>query len=324
MKPDENTIRADVRAYLDALIATPRPPMNAAMIAMIRKMPPEMLTAMAQQDLPVGELGTIRDVVMPGPGGDIALRLFDPRATREAGPVVVFYHGGGYVLGSIDTHAALAAEISRRLDLPVISVEYRLAPEHPWPAAPDDGEAAARWIADNGPVFDRAFTGLVLCGDSAGGTLTIITALALRDHPASLPLLAQLPIYPKVDFTRHYPSDLLFSQGHGLDKADMEYFNGAYHPDPQHWRGSPLLADQAGLPPTLVVTASFDPLRDNGRAYAAALAQAGVDTIYREFRGTIHGFCSFRALIPSAQEDLAEFCTLAGAIIARRREELKV
>jgi acetyl esterase len=324
MPQSETSIRPDVRAYLDGLAAMPRPPMGDALIAQIRAMPPEMLGTMAQQDLPVGELGVIRDVVMPAPDGEIALRLFDARTTREPCPVVVFYHGGGYVLGSIDTHAALAAEIARQLDLPVVSVEYRLAPEHPWPAALDDGEAAARWIADNGAAFDRRFTGLVLCGDSAGGTLTAVTALALRDDPASLPLLAQVPIYPKVDFTRLYPSDQAFSQGYGLDQADMEYFNAAYRADPEHWRGSPLMADQAGLPPTLVVTAALDPLRDNGRTYAAALVEAGVDTIYREFKGTIHGFCSFRALIPSAREDLAEICSLASGMIARRRKELQV
>ncbi len=324
MSPSETSIRPDVRAFLDALAAAPRPPMGDALIAQIRQMTPEMLRAAPQQDLPVGELATIRDVVMPAPGGDIALRLFDVRASREPGPVVVFYHGGGYVLGSIDTHASLTAELSRQLDLPVVSVEYRLAPEHPWPAAPDDGEAAARWIADNAAAFDRNFTGLVLCGDSAGGTLTAVTALALRDRPAAVPLLAQVPIYPKVDFTRVYPSDLAFSQGYALDRADMEYFNAAYRVDPEDWRGSPLLADPAGLPPTLVITAALDPLRDNGRAYAAALAQAGVDVIYREMRGTIHGFCSYRAVIPSARDDLAEICVLAGGIIERRRRELKV
>jgi acetyl esterase len=324
MSCSETYIRPDVRAYLDGLVTMPRPPMNDALIAQIRTIPPEMPSTMALQDLPLGDLGVVRDVVMPAPDGEIALRLFDVRATRDPGPVVVFYHGGGYVLGSIATHASLAAELSRRLDLPVVSVEYRLAPEHPWPAAPDDAEAAARWIADNAAVFQRSFTGLVLCGDSAGGTLTIVTALALRDNPASMPLLAQLPIYPKVDFTRHYPSDLAFSQGYALDRADMEYFNVAYGVDPQHPRGSPLVADHAGLPPTLVITASLDPLRDNGRAYAAALALAGVDTTYREMRGTIHGFCSYRALIPSARDDLAEICALAAGIIERRRKELNV
>lgn len=309
-------VRPDVRAHLDAMKAAPRPPMGDALIAMARAMTPAMMAAMAQFDLPVGNLGAIRDVTMPGPAGPIALRLFDPREAREPGPVVVFYHGGGFVLGSIDTHAGMAAEMARALDLPVISVEYRLAPEHPWPAALDDGEAAARWIAENGAAFDRSFTGLVLAGDSAGGTVTAVTALALRDRPAAVPFLAQLPIYPKVDFTQIHPSDEMFSDGFGLDGADMAYFERAYAPDPQHWRGSPLIADQTGLPPTLVVTAALDPLRDNGRAYAAALARAGVHVIFREFAGTIHGFCSYRAAIPSARADFAEMMALARVVIA--------
>ena len=187
----QNQLRPDARAYLDAMAAQPRPPMNDATIAMMRQVPPEMIEGMLLMfERPLGELGEVRDVNMPGPGGDIALRLFDPRKDRGPGPVVVFYHGGGFVAGSIGTHAPLAAEIARQLDLPVISVEYRLAPEHKWPAAPDDAEAAARWIAENGAAFGREFTGLVTCGDSAGGTLTLVTTMALRDRPAALPVRA--------------------------------------------------------------------------------------------------------------------------------------
>ncbi len=313
----QHFIRPDVQAYLDAMKETPRPPMNAQTIAMMRQIPPEMLVQMLSQlDQPVGGLGEVRDVTMPGPGGEIALRMFDPRAERGAGPVLVFYHGGGFVVGSIDTHAGLTAQIARGLDLPVISVEYRLSPEHPWPAPVDDAEVAARWIAENGAAFGREFTGLVICGDSAGATLTIVTALALRDKPAALPVLMQFPIYPKADFTRHYPSDEEFGNGFGLDLSDMEYFNEAYGPDKQHWRGSPLLTDQAGLPPTFVVTAALDPLRDNGRAYAAKCIEAGVDVTYREMRGTVHGFCTFRKAIPSAQDDLTELLAIAKAMIA--------
>ena len=270
---------------------------------------------LAQLDQPVGELGEIRDLTMPGPLGDIELRLFDPRKDRAPGPVVVFYHGGGFVTGSVDTHAGLAAEIARGLDLPVVSVEYRLAPENPWPAGPDDAEAAARWVAENGAALGREFTSLVLCGDSAGATLTIVTALALREKPAALPVLMQWPIYPKADSTRDYPSDMLFSDGFGLDGPDMAYFSKAYATDAHHWRGSPLLADQAGLPPTFVVSAGLDPLRDNGRAYAAKCIEAGVNTTYREIPGTIHGFACYRKAIPSAQCDLAELLVIAKAMI---------
>jgi acetyl esterase len=283
-------------------------------MAIIRTTPPDK---MPSPDLPVGELAAIRDVAMPGPGGPLALRLFDARARREPGPVVVFFHGGGFVVGSIDTHAALAAEIARQLDLPVISVEYRLAPEHRWPAAPDDAEAAARWIAANGAAFGREFTSLMLCGDSAGGTLTIVTALALRAQPAALPVLLQFPIYPLADSSVRYPSMDAFAAGYGLEPENMDYFDQAYAPDVQHWRASPLLAYQAGMPPTLIATASLDPLRDSGRAYAAKAIGAGVITSYREMQGTIHGFATYRLTIPSARTDLAALLGLAKLMIAQ-------
>jgi len=313
----EHFIRPDVQAYLDQQAANPRPVFTDELIAMARLMPPEMLAEMLSgMDEPVGELGEIRDVVMPGPGGEIALRLFDPRPSREPGPVVVFYHGGGFIVGSIDTHAAMTAALARGLDLPVISVEYRLAPENRWPAAPDDAEAAARWIAENGGAFGREFTHLVLCGDSAGGTLTLVTALALRDRPAALPLLAQMPLYPRADGTRAYQSGADFSQGFGLDTAQMDYFAEAYRSDHGHWRSSPIVADLAGIAPMLMITAGLDPLRDEGRAYAAKAIEAGVSVAYREYSGTVHGFCTFRKAIPSARDDFASMVTLAREVLA--------
>ena len=321
MSNGEIFVRPDVRAFLDMMAAVQRPPFSDELVAMMRQMRPEDFPPM---DIPVGELGTIRDVTMPGvgpgPGGGIALRLFDPRESRDPGPVVVFYHGGGFVVGGIDTHAALAASIARGLDLPVISVEYRLAPEHRWPAAPDDAEAAARWIAENAAAFDRAFTGLIVCGDSAGGTLTIVTALALRDNPAALPLLLQWPIYPAVDMVGDYPSGPLFASGFGLNLPDMTYFGEAYRADPANWRGAPMLLDQSGLPPSFVVTAGLDPLRDQGRAYAATLIAAGVDVTYREYAGTIHGFCSYRLGIPSARGDVEAMIATARAMITEALE----
>lgn len=310
-------VRPDVRAYLDIMAANPRPPMNNQLVAMSRQMSPEVAAQMfAVMDMPVGELGEVRDLEMPGPDGSMALRLFDVRPTRGPGPVMVFYHGGGFVVGNIDTHASLCAELSRGLDLPVISVEYRLAPEDKWPAAVDDAEAAARWIAENGAAFGREFTHLILCGDSAGGTLTLVTALALRDRPAAVPFLMQIPIYPVADASREYESDRLFgTKEYGLDSESMAYFGEAYAPDPLSPRHSAVLGDLAGLPPTLVVTAGLDPLRDQGRAFAARAIEAGVDVTYREFAGTIHGFCSFRKAIPSAQEDLAIIVKLANGMI---------
>ena len=241
------------------------------------------------------------------------MRLYDPRAEREPGPVVVFFHGGAFVVGGIESHAGLTAEMARRLDLPVISVEYRLAPEHPWPAAVDDGEAAARWIAENGEAFGRAFDGLIISGDSAGGNLTLVTALALRDNPAALPVVMQLPIYPATYRKGKYPSEELFSRGYGLDITDDD--EDFYAADPDSPRASPLLAELAGLPPTVLVTASLDPLRDEGRAFAAKLVEAGVSTTYYEARGNIHGFATYRKAIPSAREDTLAFLALARTML---------
>lgn len=306
-------VRPDVRAYLDALEANPRPAFSDEVVAQMRLLPPEVMNdMMALLDLPVGDLGAVVDVTMPGPDGNtIGLRMFDPRAVRDPGPVIVFYHGGGFVACSVDTHAAMAAELARGLDLPVISVEYRLAPENPWPAAPDDAEAATRWIAENGAAFGREFTGLIPCGDSAGGNLACITAIALRDRPAALPLIMQIPIYPRTDASRPYPSLTQFANGYALDKVSMDYFEKAYAADKGHWRISPILADLRGLPPTLLVTAGLDPLRDEGRAYAVALADAGVDVTYREFDGIVHGFTTYRRAIPSAAEDFRQITGLA-------------
>lgn len=308
----EQVVRADVRAFLDMLKQAPRPVFTAEVLRMIRDMPwdPAM-----SPDLPVGDIAELRDVTMPGPGGSIMLRMFDARTKRDPGPVVVFYHGGGFCVGSVDMHASLAAEIARGLDLPVVSVEYRLAPEHPWPAAPDDAEAAARWIAEHGAAFGREFTSLVLCGDSAGGNLAIVTALALRDKAAALPVALQIPMYPAIDLSGSHPSRALFADGYGLERENMAMFNQHYAADAAHWRASPVLADQAGLPATFVVTAGFDPLRDEGRAYAAKAIAAGVRTSYREFEGTIHGFATYRRFIASARDDLALLLREAKAML---------
>ena len=308
----EPFVRPDVRVFLDAMKANPRPLMTAENIAAMRLLAPQ---GMAMSEPPIGELALMRDAVMPGPSGAIELRLFDARAEREPGPAVVFFHGGGFVIGNIDTHASMCAEIARRLDLPVISVDYRLAPEHPWPAAPDDAEAAARWIAANDNSFGRVVTGLVLCGDSAGANLAIVSALALRDQPASVPVVALIALYPKADSSGHYASMDMFGDGYGLIISEMHFFEAALKQPPDHWRASPVVADQTGMPATLVVTAALDPLRDEGRAYAAKSIAAGVPTTYREFAGTIHGFLGYRRVIPSAQNDFVTVLEIARAMI---------
>ena len=263
-----------------------------------------MLASRHVADAPAGELAVIRDLACPGPEGEIGLRLYDSRETREPGPLLLFFHGGGFVLGDLDTHEPICAEIARRLDMPVVAVDYRLAPEHPWPAGVEDCIAAARWVASSPEGMGRTTNGLVLAGDSAGGNFTIITSLALRDDPAAVPVLAQWPIYPAADPAKGYPSYEDFGSGYLLTHDSMRWFDDCYRPDGADWRYSPLVKSQAGMPPTLVVTASLDPIRDQGRAYAAAAIEAGVPTIFYEARGNIHGFMNLRKAIPSSDGDV--------------------
>jgi acetyl esterase len=298
----EPFVRPDVRRFLDYLNALPGPRSHEVGAQEARNM---MHASRHVADAPVGELAVIRDMTAPGPGGDIPLRLYDARAERDPGPAVVFFHGGGFVLGDLDTHEPYCAEIARLLDLPVVSVDYRLAPEHPWPAGPEDCIAAARWVAGSPAELGRQVTGLVPCGDSAGGNFAIVVSLALRDEPAAVPVLAQWPIYPAADPVKGYPSFTDFGEGYLLTREGMRWFDECYRPDPKDWRYAPLVKSQAGMPPTLVVTASLDPIRDQGRAYAAACIEAGVPTIFREAKGNIHGFINLRKAIPSSDDDIS-------------------
>lgn len=303
-------VRPDVRAFLGYLENMPGPRMHELEPAAARA---QLLATKDVADLPTGTLAVVRDCTIPAPHGDLRARLFDARPSREPGPVVLFLHGGGFVIGDLDSHASLCAEIARMLDLPVVALDYRLAPEHPWPAAPDDAETAARWLAAGPAVLERGVTSLVLAGDSAGGALAIVTAMALRDRPAGAPVIAQWPIYPVTDITREYPSHAEFADGYLLNRESLAWFGEAYRAERASLRASPLLGDMAEMPPALVLTAGLDPLRDQGRAYAAALAQVGVAVTYREARGNVHGFLNLRRAIPSSQGDLA------GALVALRQ-----
>ena len=254
---------------------------------------------------PVGELEVMRDLSCPGPVGQIPLRLFDARAKRGPGDVIVFTHGGGFVFGDLDSHASLCAQIAREMDLPLIAVDYRLAPESPFPAAPEDAIAAARWIAENGAVTERETRRLIVMGDSAGANLAIVVAVALRDEPAAVPIAAQCLIYPVTGAVADEGSGRDFAEGFFLTRAGMDWFDAHYQPSGADWRRNPSVAGLAKLPPTVIMTASLDPLRDQGRALAGALANAGAEVVYLEAVGTIHGFWSMRELLPSSASDVS-------------------
>jgi len=299
---DSPFVRPDVRQLLDYLNNLPGPRGHEVGPEGARQM---MIAGRHALDADLGELAEMRDLEAPGPAGAVRLRLYDSRAERGPSPLLVFFHGGGWVIGDLETHDPLCAEVARALDLPVVAVDYRLAPEHPFPAGIEDSIAATRWIAQGHEKLGRKPTGLVLAGDSAGGNFTIVTALALRDEPAAVPVIAQWPIYPAADPARRYPSYDEFCREHLLTKEGMDWFDDCYTGDRKDWRYCPLLKSQAGMPPTLVVTASLDPIRDQGRAYAAECAKAGVDVVYLEAQGTVHGFMNLRKAIPSANDDLA-------------------
>jgi acetyl esterase len=172
-------------------------------------------------------------------------------------------------------------------------------------------------VAANGKALSREVTGLVLSGDSAGGTLTLTTALALRDKPAAVPLKLMIPLYPMADASKSYPSMEAFGNGYGLDTSNTTFYESALAADKNSPRHSALLADLAGLPPTVLATASLDPLRDGGRAFAQKLVAAGVPVSYYEAAGNVHGYTTFRKAIPSAQADLDKIMAMARAMLAK-------
>ncbi len=295
-------IRPDVRALLDMMAAARTPPIHTLEPAEARAM---RAGSKVETEPPLGELAVVRDLACPGPGGEIRLRLFDARAERGPGDVIVFTHGGGFVFGDLDSHASLCAEVARQMDLPVIAVDYRLAPEAPFPAAPEDSIAAARWIAANGAATGREAQRLVVMGDSAGANLAIVTAVALRDAPAAVPVAAQCLIYPVTESAKDEGSAREFADGYFLTRDGMEWFDRHYRAAEDDWRRNPTLAGLTGLPPTVIMTASLDPLRDQGRALAGEIAKVGGEVVYLEAAGTIHGFWSMRRLLPSSAPDVA-------------------
>ena len=256
-------------------------------------------------DCPPRELAVIRDLACPGPAGDIPLRLYDARESREGPtPIITFFHGGGFVIGDLATHHALCSEIAAALDLPLVAVDYRRAPEAPFPAAIEDCEAAARWIAGSPGELGYEASGLITIGDSAGGNATVVIGQLLAAAPAAVPVVLQVPIFPLVADANGSASMAAFAEGFLLTGETMAFFDAAYGAPRDDARGFPILGDHSTAPPTVLVTASLDPIRDSGRAYAAALAAAGRDFVFLEMQGVTHSFTNLRQMVPSTQHDL--------------------
>ncbi|MCK0128209.1 alpha/beta hydrolase [Erythrobacter sp. F6033] len=294
-------IRPDMKAFLDGLAA-----MNGPKIAdmTLEEARASYLALHGMADRPARDLAVIRDLSCTGPAGDIPLRLYDAREAREAGPIITFYHGGGFVIGDLDTHHALCTEIAALMDLPLVAVDYRRAPEAPFPAAIEDCEAATRWIASNPSELGREATGIVTIGDSAGGTATIAVGQLLSANPAKAAVVLQVPLFPLASDAMGSASLEEFADGFVLTKTAIEFFDAAYQADRSDPRGFPILGDHSSAPATVCVTASLDPIRDSGRDYAKALVDAGRDVTFLEMRGMTHSFTNLRGAVPSAQGDL--------------------
>ncbi|MDQ1375382.1 MAG: acetyl esterase, partial [Actinomycetota bacterium] len=235
---------------------------------------------------------------------------------RRPLPVLVFFHGGGFVIGDLDTHDQVCRQLANGSHAIVVAVDYRLAPEHPYPAAPDDCFAATTWIHEHATELGGDPTRMAVAGDSAGGNLAAVVAQEARDKGGP-PLKAQILIYPATDLSMQHPSITENGEGYLLTKEGMDWFMGHYAPDVDDVRCSPLAAvDLSGLPPALVITAEFDPLRDEGEAYAAHLREAGVPVVLSRYDGMIHGFFQLGVLLDAGTKAVDEAARALAAALA--------
>jgi acetyl esterase len=237
----------------------------------------------------------VSDISIPGPAGEIRARHYRP-ASDEPAPLLVFYHGGGWTIGDLDTYDALCRLTCRDAGIHVLSIDYRLAPEHPAPAAIEDAYAAFEWAYEHAEELGAIPGQVAVGGDSAGGNLSAVVSQLARDTGGPAPVLQWL-IYPRTDFTAQTRSMTLFAHGYLLTKRDMDWFHAQYlrgsEMEPSDPRLSPLLAESlSGLPPALIVVAGFDPLRDEGESYAAALRDAGTPVDLRCMGSLTHGFAN--------------------------------
>jgi acetyl esterase len=247
-------------------------------------------------------VAAVEDRRLAGPGGELPVRVYRPPGTGPF-PALVYLHGGGWVLGGLDTHDGTCRALARAVPCVVVSVDYRLAPEHPFPCAAEDAWAATRHVAANAAAFGAEPGRIAVGGDSAGGNLAAVVALMARDRGGPS-LVHQLLVYPVIDAAMDTPSYRENAEGYFLTADAMAWFWGHYVPDPAARRNpyaSPLrAADLAGVAPAQVLTAEFDPLRDEGETYAARLRAAGVPVTLRRFDGMIHGFFSMTGSLDQA------------------------
>lgn len=310
---DGDTLAPEMQLSLALLERRGDPPLETVSPAEARRSRRRMATVYAGKPETVG---AVRDVEIDA---DVALRArhYAPDEPRGARPLLVFFHGGGFVFGDLDTHDGVCRLLCRHAGVHILAVDYRLAPEDPFPAAVEDARAALRWAFANASQLEADPLRIGVGGDSAGGNLAAVVAQLAASDDGPEPVL-QLLIYPAVDITSKSRSRELFGEGFLLTREDLDWFElqylGADKAQGSDPRVSPLLAeDLSGLAPALVVTAAFDPLRDEGEAYAEALRAAGTPAMVRRFPGLMHGFISAAGVSRTCRDAVVE---VAGAMRA--------
>jgi acetyl esterase len=277
----------------------------------------QLRTMVTLMDEPAPPLPRLEDIRIPGPAGEIPARVYAPSVGGAPLPAVAYFHGGGWVQGDLETHHGLCARLARHAGVLVVAVDYRLAPEHKFPAAVEDCLAAYRWLRTRGRDVGADPARVAVAGDSAGGNLSAVVSQLAATGGTPLPT-CQVLIYPAVDFTLETESHRELADGHVIPRDRIVWYGEQYltsEADKADLRASPMRAPSlAGQPPALIVTAGFDPLRDEGRAYGDRLRADGVDVVHREYPGQIHAFVSLTKAIPQGMA-----CTLEIAEYLRKR-----
>jgi acetyl esterase len=293
------SVHSQVAALLERVARSPLPPYHTVSPFVARRIYRDTRAVLSSVAPPVAES---RLLIFDR----IAVRAYRP-VSGEVLPALVYFHGGGWTIGDLDTHDVLCRQLANGARCAVFSVDYRLAPEAPFPAAVEDCLAATRFVFEKSGSLKIDVSRIAVGGDSAGGNLAAVVALHRQG-----PLAFQLLIYPATDQRCDTDSHRRNGEGYLLTREGIEFFRGCYLPEKKHWadwRASPLLAaSHAGLPPAFIITAGYDPLRDEGREYAERLAQAGVEVAYREYSDMVHGFLLFGGVLDTANTAVADCC----------------
>jgi acetyl esterase len=292
------SLHPQVAALLERVARSPLPPYHTVPAHVARRIYRDTRAVLAPKPEPVA------DVRLLVPDNRVAVRCYRPVKDATL-PALVFFHGGGWTIGDLDTHDVVCRSLANGARCAVFSVDYRLAPEHPFPAAVEDCVFATEYISRHHKNLNVDASRIAVGGDSAGGNLAAVVALTLKG------LAFQLLVYPATDQHCSFPSHERNGQGYLLTREGIDFFRSHYLPRGQFadWRASPLLApSHAGVAPAFVLTAGYDPLVDEGRAYAEKLAQAGVEVSYRNYADMVHGFLLFGGVLDTANAAVAECC----------------